>query len=414
MEVDALAAVDVTGLPIGALQQLISRGSAGRNRLDGVISRAVGELQVRGGGQVPDPDLAGAVLPTPAWLRHTTNSTGTVAGRTIRTSVALRELPLVRDAIVDGVMTEEHGRVLARLVGKIEPTALLASQPELVEVARRTDPDQLANYVRHLIATWCEPVLAAEEESAERARFFMMRNKHNGRWRGTFDVTDAVAEVIQTVIEPLARRSGDDDERSAGQRRADALGDVFGLALRHADLPDAGGARPRLTYVVPARWALCWPTPAQRALGADALPSAGFTIDLDQHPGADCAAGPGTGPATRTQIDTLLCDAQIERVVLDEHGQVVSLTTLTDQITAGQRRAVAARDRCCVAKGCSRPPAFCDVHHLRARADGGPTEVGNLVLLCRRHHVMWHREQLTITDLRVPWLLPQPRAPSLN
>jgi hypothetical protein len=34
------------------------------------------------------------------------------------------------------------------------------------------------------------------------------------------------------------------------------------------------------------------------------------------------------------------------------------------------------------------------------------------VLLCRRHHVMWHRQQLTITDLRVPWLLPQPRAPS--
>jgi hypothetical protein len=75
---------------------------------------------------------------------------------------------------------------------------------------------------------------------------------------------------------------------------------------------------------------------------------------------------------------------------------------------------VAARDRCCVAKGCTKPPAFCDVHHLRARADGGPTEVGNLVLLCRRHHVMWHREQLTITDLRVPWLLPQPRAPSLS
>ncbi|MDX6198169.1 MAG: hypothetical protein QOJ79_1320, partial [Actinomycetota bacterium] len=114
----------------------------------------------------------------------------------------------------------------------------------------------------------------------------------------------------------------------------------------------------------------------------------------------------------RTQIETLLCEAQIERVVLDEHGQVISLTTLADQITTGQRRAVAARDRCCVAKGCTKPPAFCDVHHLRARADGGTTDVGNLVLLCRRHHVRWHRQQLTISDLRVPWLLPQPRAPA--
>jgi hypothetical protein len=410
--VDALAAVDVSGLPIAALQDLIARGSAAKNRLEGVISRAVGELQVRGSGQVPDPDHAAMVLPTAAWLRHSTKTNGPVAGRTIRTSVALRDLPAVRDAIVDGVLTEEHGRVLARLVGKIEPTSLLASQPELIEVARRTEPDQLANYVRHLIATWCEPVLEAEQESAENARFFQMRNNHNGRWSGRFDVPDAVAEVIKTVIEPLARRAGDADERSMGQRRADAFEDVFLLAHRYADLPDAGGSRPRLTYVVPAGWGLRWPSPVSRALGADALPSAGFFIDLNQHPGADCAAGPWTGPTTRTQIATLLCDAQIERVVLDEHGQVISLTTLTDQITAGQRRAVAARDRCCVAKGCSKPPAFCDIHHLRARADGGPTELGNLVLLCRRHHVMWHREQLTITDLRVPWLLPQPRAPS--
>jgi hypothetical protein len=111
----------------------------------------------------------------------------------------------------------------------------------------------------------------------------------------------------------------------------------------------------------------------------------------------------------------VLCDARIERLVLDDSGRIVSLTTDTDDVTAAQRRAVAARDRCCTRKGCSRPPAFCDLHHLIARADGGAHEVGNLVLLCRRHHVMWHRQQITLTDLRVPWLrLPQPRAPSLE
>src|SRR3954465_291007 len=123
-EIDALAAVDVAGLPMAGLQGLITLGSACRTRLDGIVSRAVGELQVRGSGQVPDPDHAGAVVPTPAWLRHTAKTTGATAGRIIPTSVALRELPGVRDAIVDGQITEEHGRVLARLVGKIEPGAL--------------------------------------------------------------------------------------------------------------------------------------------------------------------------------------------------------------------------------------------------------------------------------------------------
>jgi hypothetical protein len=205
-------------------------------------------------------------------------------------------------------------------------------------------------------------------------------------------------ERVLTVIEPLARRDGVADRRSAGQRRADALTDAIGLALSHADLPDAGGERPRLTYVLPQLDDRC---------GRD------LTLDLDRHPGEHCASGAWTGPATRVQVETLLCQARLDRLAVDATGRVVSLTAVNDTITTAQRRAVAARDRCCTAKGCSRSPAFCDVHHLRARADGGPTAVDNLVLLCRRHHVHWHRQQLQLTDLRVPWMrLPQPRAPS--
>ena len=58
----------------------------------------------------------------------------------------------------------------------------------------------------------------------------------------------------------------------------------------------------------------------------------------------------------------------------------------------------------CVARGCTRPPAMCDAHHLRSRADGGPTTMENLVLLCRRHHVLWHLGALRLAQLHVPWL----------
>jgi hypothetical protein len=426
--VDAAAAVAVGTQSIGELQALVGQCATAVTRLDGVISRAVGELQVRGGGQVPD--RTGTFCTTPAWLRSAANTTGPAAGRRVRTSVALRELPLIRDAIVDGQITEQHGRQLARLVGNIDSDRLLESQPALLEVARRLDPDMLGHYVRHLLATWCEPALEADEAAAEAGRFFQVRNKHNGSWRGIFDLPDAAMEIMLPVLEALSRRDGDTDTRPAGQRRADALTDVFGLALRHGDLPDHGGSRPRLTFILPAAWALrrrAWvarlglhpdespagpgstcPTDTDPIVAADR-----FAVDLDRHPGQDIATGPWTGPATRSQIETMLCEARIERLVLDETGQIVNLTTTTDQITAAQRRAVAARDRCCTTKGCSKPPAFCDVHHLWSRADGGPTDIGNLVLLCRRHHVMWHRKLLDLTDLRVPWLrLPQPRAPA--
>jgi len=396
-QVDAVAATPVGTLSVQGLMRFVSDTLGPMNRLAGVVSRAVGELQVRGSGQVPDPDVAGATCPTPAWLRNVGQVSGHTAGRQLRTAVALRELPAVADAVVDGQLTVEHGRVLARLVGKIEPQALLDSQPQLVEVARRTYPEQLVLFVRHLLATWCEPDLEADEAAAEDRRFLQVRNTHRGSWRGSFELPDAAMELVLPVLESLARRDGTEDRRTAGQRRADALTDVFGLALRHGDLPRAGGCRPRLTYVAPER------VPAPERL----------VVDLDRHPGADCPSGAWTGPATRTQIETLLCEARVERLVLDRTGQVASLVSLTDEITAAQRRAVAARDRCCTAKGCSKPPAFCDVHHLLARADGGPTDIGNLVLLCRRHHVMWHRHQLAAPDLRVPWmLLPQPRAPA--
>ncbi|MCW2678712.1 MAG: putative endonuclease, partial [Frankiales bacterium] len=72
-------------------------------------------------------------------------------------------------------------------------------------------------------------------------------------------------------------------------------------------------------------------------------------------------------------------------------------------VTKAQRRALAARDLGCAAIGCTRPPAMCDAHHLQARADGGPSTLHNLVLLCRRHHVLWHLGKLTLDDLHVPW-----------
>jgi hypothetical protein len=214
-----LAGVDVSRLPVAGLMRLVEDTSAAINQLAGVRSRALGELAVRSDGQVPDSRAAGAVLPLPAWLRGAAQVSGHTAGRQIRTAVALRELPAVAEAIVDGVITVQHGRVLARLVGAIEPQALLASQPQLVEVARRTDPEQLASYVRHLLATWCEPALEADEAAAEDRRFVQVRNTHRGSWRGSFELPDAAMEIVL----PVSSRSPDGTATTTGAPPASAV-----------------------------------------------------------------------------------------------------------------------------------------------------------------------------------------------
>ena len=64
----------------------------------------------------------------------------------------------------------------------------------------------------------------------------------------------------------------------------------------------------------------------------------------------------------------------------------------SDSIPASIRRAVQLRDRGCAWPRCGRPAAWCDVHHLQHKADGGKTAVSDCVLLCQFHHdVCIHR-----------------------
>ncbi|HKX76094.1 MAG TPA: HNH endonuclease signature motif containing protein [Acidimicrobiia bacterium] len=49
-----------------------------------------------------------------------------------------------------------------------------------------------------------------------------------------------------------------------------------------------------------------------------------------------------------------------------------------------------ARDRHCQHPGCDRPARWCDIHHIIPWAEGGPTALWNLTLLCRYHHRRVH------------------------
>jgi hypothetical protein len=70
----------------------------------------------------------------------------------------------------------------------------------------------------------------------------------------------------------------------------------------------------------------------------------------------------------------------------------------SDTIPPHLRRAVIIRDRTCRFPGCHQPPAACEVHHVIWRSGGGRTQLVNLVLLCRFHHLIAiHQWGWTIT-----------------
>jgi hypothetical protein len=396
--VEALLGTDLSVLDQVGLQAEADRLRGLIGRLGGRLDQVLAELDVRCLGRVQTnvgSEHAALYQSVQGWWRDTATVTGAQAGRDLRRAGILRGLPVLSDAVVSGVLSPEQAAVLCRLHGRIDQQALVDSQAELVQVAQGLNPEALARYVRHLIATHCELELDREQQRAHDKRYLQLSHEVDGTVRGRFVLAAEDAEAVLTVLEPLARSQGLADKRSAGQRRADALVDVFTGAARWMDLPHAGGQRPQLSYVLSEQWASGEPGPS-------------LAVQLGS-PGAVTRHGASaawTGPQTRARINTVLCDARLTRL-LTADGAVVELHSVTDEITPAHRRAVSTRDRHCTAKGCTRPPAFCDVHHLIARADGGRSTVDNLALLCRRHHVLWHRGTIGHHDLHTPWL-PEP------
>ena len=79
-------------------------------------------------------------------------------------------------------------------------------------------------------------------------------------------------------------------------------------------------------------------------------------------------------------------------------SQPLDLGRTTRTIPPHLRTAVIQRDQHCQFPRCTQPPSVCDVHHLIPWANGGPTSLANLRLLCRFHHlVVIHRWRWTIT-----------------
>jgi 5-methylcytosine-specific restriction endonuclease McrA len=115
------------------------------------------------------------------------------------------------------------------------------------------------------------------------------------------------------------------------------------------------------------------------------------------------------------------CDAS--RVVMrhDADGRVMEVGARTRTIPPALRRALNHRDRGCRFPGCG--VRFGQGHHIRHWAQGGPTTLSNLALLCRRHHRAVHEEGYQVErqsdgqlQFRRPngWVIPDvPRSPEL-
>ena len=125
---------------------------------------------------------------------------------------------------------------------------------------------------------------------------------------------------------------------------------------------------------------------------------------------------PWLGPLSVSQTRLLGCDCFLSTVLLDDHGAPLDAKPGKRLVNAEQRVALIAGTRLRL-PGCTCVPAWTDAHHIKHWANGGPTVMNNLVLLCRSHHRLMHRKagfvgkwEIRIGVDNKPWSSRHPRS----
>jgi hypothetical protein len=404
--VDELAAEDLDALPDAEAAQrvLVLRGLL--ERLEGQWLRELAGVDGRGAAGA-DQDVPAES--TAAWLRHRTRMGHTDAHQSVRVARALHRGPLAgaAQALADGDISYPHAAALTRATQELPAATVAAAEPVLLQAARRLDPPRLRKVIGHL----CE---VADPDAADTRA----QRRHERRWlwvTPTFEgmvamdgLLDAEAgETLLTALEPLARPTTADDERSAAQRNADALTELARRQLEGGRLPNTGGVRPQVTVTIELAsllgqaglpggeggWVGPLPAETARRLACDAAVTRVLVTrhqpvgDGDHHPASQGDDGDPAGDlAARLRAALVL----LPPVLGGARAEPLEVGRATRVIAPAQRTALTVRDGGCRFPGCDRPVAWCEGHHLRHWLHGGPTDLANLVLLCRGHHHAVH------------------------
>jgi hypothetical protein len=133
-------------------------------------------------------------------------------------------------------------------------------------------------------------------------------------------------------------------------------------------------------------------------------------MNLTEHPGELAGYGPVVADIARQVADGFR-DVAVWRFSLTHNGRLLHEGRLHYRPTAEQKAYVRARDKHCQAPGCRRPAHQCDIDHVTAWRDHGPTIEDNMCILCRRHHRAKHGGfRLYRTDFGLVWISPRGRA----
>jgi hypothetical protein len=326
--------------------------------LDGDFSTTAREAQRAG------EHLVAGNITAASWIARTCGMSVSSAADRVCVGEQLESLPKVAAALSSGEISFQSASALCHLHERLGENRDGFDEEEMLAYAREFSVFELRKLCRVAWHVANPDGFFNEAEADFTRRHFHISQMPDGMFAvdGVLDPVGGAA--LKTAVDVLAKPKGPEDERTAKQRRADAVGELANHAMEQGTLPRRHSVKPHINLTMTL----------EGLKGELGVPPA--DLDLSQ-------------PISIRTAERLACDCTMSRVLLAD-STVIDVGRATRVVSPPTMRALRVRDKGCRFPGCDRQVNWSSPHHLIYWSRGGPSKLSNLVLLCYFHHRLVH------------------------
>jgi hypothetical protein len=326
--------------------------------LDGDFSSVARDAQKAG------EHLVAGSITAASWIARTCGMSVSSAADRVRVGEQLESLPRVASALSSGEISYQAASALCHLHERLGEHREGFDEEEMVGYAREYSVFELRKLCRLAWHVANPDGFFNEAEADFTRRYFHVNQMPDGMFAvdGVLDPVGGAA--FKTAVDVLAKPKGSEDERTARQRRADAVGELALHAMEQGKLPRRHSVKPHINLTMTL----------EGLKGELGVPPADLDLSL---------------PISVRTAERIACDCTMSRVLLAD-SMVIDVGRATRTVSAPTMRALRVRDTGCRFPGCDRQVNWSNPHHLIYWSRGGPSKLSNLVLLCYFHHRLVH------------------------
>jgi hypothetical protein len=319
------------------------------------------------------------------WLSYRCGVSPAAAREQVRVARRVAELPHLQAAFARGELCYSQVRAVTRV-------ATRDTEADLLEIALHATASQLETIVRAYRGVL--EVELGDGSEQYRRRFVRCEHDEDGALIIHARLPAEEGALVLTALE-AARQALRASSRASGDGGASAETTHIGDATADGDDEEEELDPETIERFTPSN-ADALVLMARTALAHGPAEGAGAehqvmvhvdaaTLAHDEEGACELEHGPALAPATARRLG---CDASVVRI-LERDGRPLSIGRKTRTLSPALKRALRSRDRTCRFPGCGQH-RFLHAHHIRHWAQGGRTDLSNLIQLCSHHHRLVH------------------------